>query len=117
MKRLILTEEEKNEIQSQHDEIDRQLMTFLLRRFKKEDRKLGDFDDKPLIVTEYTFEGYPGYGFNSFPSKKDMEKKLINMLYENNILENHPYDLDQRDPKRVRLIKTLRKFLDFVITK
>lgn len=117
MKRLILTEEEKNNIQSQHDEIDRSIMNFLLRRFKKEERKFGDFDGNPLIVTEYRFEGLPGYGFNSFASKKDMEKKIIEMLYENDILENHPYDLDQQDPKRVKLIKTLRKFLDFALTK
>ena len=117
MKRLILTEEEKNDIKSQHDDIDRAIMNFLLRRLKKEERKIGDFDDNPLIVTEYRFEGIPGYGFNSFASKKDMEKNLINMLYENDILENHPYDLDERDPKRVKLIKTIRKFLDFALNK
>ena len=117
MKRLIINEEEKKDIQSQHEEIDRKLMTTLLRRFKKEDRKLGDFDENPLIVTEYTFEGYPGYGFNSFASKKDMERKIVSMLYEKDIVEIHPYDLDERDPKRVKLIKTIRKFLDFALTK
>ena len=71
MKRVILTEEEKGDIKSQHDDIDTQLMTFLLRRFKKEERDInaGWEDVKPFKVTEYSFEGLPGYGFNSFSSK------------------------------------------------
>jgi hypothetical protein len=119
MKRIILSEEETNDIKSQHDDIDRKLMNFLLRRSKVEEKKIdgGWSDVEPLIVTEYTFEGLPGYGFNSFASKKEMEKKIIEMLYENDIVENHPYDLDQQDPIRVKTIKTIRKFLDFILVK
>ena len=119
MKRFLLSEEEKNDIKSQHDDIDRKLMTFLLRRHKIEERELGDDweDIEPIKVTEYTFEGYPGYGFNSFASKKEMEKKIIDMLYENDILDNWTYDLDQQDTKRVKTIKTIRKFLDFILPK
>jgi hypothetical protein len=119
MKRIILSEEEKDNIKSQHDDIDKKLMNFFLRRYKVEGRKIdGGWEDvKPLIVTEYTFEGMPGYGFNSFASKKDMERKIISMLYENDIVENHPYDLDEQDPIRVKTIKTIRKFLDFILQK
>jgi hypothetical protein len=117
MKRILLSEEETNDIKSQHEDIDRKLMNFLLRRTKVEERKIGDFDDNPLIVTEYRFEGLPGYGFNSWASKKEMERKIVSMLYENDIVENHPYDLDQQDPKRVKTIKTIRKFLDFILPK
>jgi hypothetical protein len=116
MRRVILSEEEKDDIKSQHDDIDRKLMNFLLRRHKVEERKIGD-DDDGFTVTDYTFEGLPGYGFNSFASKKDMEKKIIDMLYENDVLDNWPYDLDQQDPKRVKTIKTIRKFLDFILVK
>ena len=119
MKRIVLSEEETNDIKSQHDDIDRKLMNFLLRRHKIEEKKVGeDLDDvPPLIVTEYSFEGIPGYGFNSWASKKDMERKIISMLYENDIVENHPYDLDEQDPIRVKTIKTIRKFLDFILVK
>jgi hypothetical protein len=117
MKRIILSEEETNDIKSQHDDIDRKLMNFLLRRSKVEEKKIdgGWSDVEPLIVTTYTFEGLPGYGFNSFASKKEMEKKIIEMLYENDIVENHLYDLDQQDPIRVKTIKTIRTFLNFVL--
>jgi len=40
MKRIILSEEETNDIKSQHDDIDRKLMNFLLRRHKVEERKM-----------------------------------------------------------------------------
>jgi hypothetical protein len=119
MKRMILSEEETNDIKAQHDDIDRKLMNFLLRRYKVEEKKVDDgWDDvKPLIVTTYTFEGLPGYGFNTFASKKEIEKKIIEMLHENDILDNWTYDLDQQDPKRVKTIKTIRKFLDFILPK
>lgn len=119
MKRIILSEKETNDIKSQHDDIDRKLMNFLLRRHKVEERKFGndEFYDSLLEVTEYRFEGLPGYGFNSFASKKEMEKKIIDMLYENDIIDYWPYDLDQQDPKRVKTIKTIRKFLDFILVK
>ena len=106
----------KKILKEETGEIDKKIMNFLLRRFKKEERKLGDFDDNPLIVTEYRFEGLPGYGFNSWTTKKEMEKSIINMLYENNMLENHPYDLDEKDPERVILVKTIRRFLSYVLS-
>ena len=91
----ILTEEEKSNISSQHDEIDRNLLNFLIRRIKINKRKLNTIfnDVEPLEVTEYFFEGLPSYGFNSFDSKKDMENKLIEMLYENNITK-YVYDMN-----------------------
>jgi hypothetical protein len=46
--KLILNENEKNQISSQHEEIDSSLFNFLLRRIKKEKKDLGTdwFDDK-----------------------------------------------------------------------
>ena len=82
--KIVLNEEEKNQISSQHEEIDSRIFNFLMRRIKKEKRKLGsDWDDfKPIEVTEYTFEGLPGFGFNSFySSKKNIEKRISHLLY------------------------------------
>jgi hypothetical protein len=112
----ILTEEEKSNISSQHDEIDRNLLNFLIRRIKIEKRKLGGNwgDIEPLEVTEYTFEGYPSYGFTSYDSKKTMENKIIRMLFENDIIKD-VYDMDERDPKRIKIVKTIRNFLNFIL--
>jgi GTP-binding protein EngB required for normal cell division len=116
MGRMILSENEKNEIKNQYDDIDRSLMNFLLRRAKIEDKKIGE-DDSPINFKAVSFEGLPGYGFNSFRTKKEMEKSIIDMLYENDNIDFWPYDLDERDQRRIKVIKTIRNFIDFVILK
>ena len=115
--KILITEEEKNEISNSYDDIDRKLMTFLLRRVEKKERKIGIDDEYPINVIEITFSDLPGHGFNSFASKKEMEKKIIDMLYENDIIDYWLYDLDQQDPKRVKTIKTVRTFLNFIMPK
>ena len=114
--RIIVNENEKVDISTQYDEIDRNLFNFLIRRIKIEKRKLGGNwgDIEPLEVTEYTFEGHPSYGFTSYDSKKTMENKIIRMLFENDII-NDVYDMDERDPKRIKIVKTIRNFLSFIL--
>lgn len=117
--RNLITENEKQNISSQHDEIDRNLFNFLIRRIKVEEKKLNwasdfEYKDESLKVIEYTFDGYPGWGFNSFDSKKTMEKKIDRMLFENDIID-YIYDMDERNPERVKIVKTIRKFLNFIL--
>lgn len=110
---------EKNQISSQHEEIDSRLFNFLARRLKIQERTLdGNYGDgfEPLTVIEYSFEGVPGYGFTGYNSKKEMERKILNMLDENDIIDSHLYWLDERDPKRVKIVKTIRKFLNFILS-
>jgi hypothetical protein len=121
--RIKLTENEKDQISSKHEEIDSGLFNFLVRRIKVEEKDLGTdwFDQKPLRVTEYRFEGFPGYGFNSFSSKKDMEYKIVEMLIEDentDFVGDWFYGLQNvNNPERQKFIKTIRKFLNFVLTK
>lgn len=114
--KIILNEGEKQNISSQYDDIDRNLFNFLTRRIRVETKKLGeDFGDlDPLIVIQYTFEGYPQWGFNSFQNKKEMETKIIEMLYENDIID-YIYDMDERNPERMKIVKTVRNFLNFIL--
>ena len=114
--RLLIEDSEKKDILSQHDEIDQKIYNFLIRRIKVEEKNLGTdwFDQKPLKVTEYSFNGLPGYGFNSYMSKKDMERSIIIMLYENDVTD-YIYDMNENDPERKKIIKTIRKFLNFVL--
>jgi len=105
-------------LKEETEDIDRNVLNFLIRRIKKETKKLNnDYDDtEPLKLTEYTFEGLPEYGFNSFyNSKKDLEIKLCKMLYEIGVIDFWIYDLEPKDPKRIKLIKTLRQFLNNIL--
>ena len=117
---MLISEEEKNEIKSQHDDIDRNLMNFLLRRIQVNEKQIGSMweDIEPMTVTEYTFLELPGYGFNSFSSKKDTEKKIINMLYENDRVGEEVYEFkNELDKNRQKIIKTIRSFLNFILPK
>jgi hypothetical protein len=104
-----MTLNENDDISSQHEEIDSKLFYFLIRRLHVNERELGGNwgDFTPLKVKEYSFNGYD--------SKKTMERKIIEMLYENDIIE-YLYDMDERDPKRVKIIKTIRKFIKFMLS-
>jgi hypothetical protein len=115
MKQSVLSENE--EISSQHEDIDSKLFYFLMRRLKVSERELGSNlgDYEPLKIKEYKFEGFPGYGFTDYVPKKRMETKIIEMLSENDITD-YIYDMDEQNPKRVKIVKTVRKFLNFMLS-
>lgn len=112
--KIILNEDEKNQISSQHEEIDQSLFNFLLRRIKKNKRNISR-DSEDLNIIEYTFEGLPGYGFTNYVPKKRMETKIIEMLSENDITD-YIYDMDEQNPERIKIVKTIRKFLNFMLS-
>jgi hypothetical protein len=116
LRKIVITEEEKDNISNQHDDIDRTLLNFLLRRVEKKERKIGD-DEYSFNVTEISFMDLPGYGFNSFSNRKDMERKIINMLEENEITDLGSYNQYSLDTNRQKIIKTIRKFLNFIMPK
>ncbi len=115
MKQSVLSENEQ--ISSQHEDIDTKLFYFLIRRLKVSERELGGNwgDYEPLKTKEYKFEGFPGYGFTDYTTKKSMETKIIKMLSENDITD-YIYDMDEQNPERVKIVKTIRKFLNFMLS-
>lgn len=120
MKRVIVEEDDKNDILDQHEDIDRELFNFLLRRVKIEEKDLGTdwFDNRRILVNEYRFDGFPGYGFNSFDNKPTMEYKIIEMLVENTDYVGDWYfnnTQNGNNPERQKFIKTIRKFLNLIL--
>ena len=118
--RIIINENEKGQISSQHEEIDRSLFNFLLRRIKVEERDLGTdwLGDKPLRDTEYRFEGFPGFGFNSFNNRKQMELKIVEMLIEETDMIGDWFfgPNNVNNPERQKIMKTVRNFLNFILS-
>jgi hypothetical protein len=116
----------QNEISSQDGEIDSRIFNFLMRRIKKETRNIHqgfgtnyEFEDfEPLNVTEYTFEGFPRFGFNTFNNKKQMERKIIEMLIEETDLVGDWFfgPENVNNPERQKFMRTIRKFLNFILT-
>jgi seryl-tRNA synthetase len=122
MKRIVLSEEEKDDLSKKHEEIDRKLMNFLLRRYQIEEKTLpigiwSDEDDMPsLSWKEVHFVDFPGYNLSSYMSRKDMEWRILNMLEDAEKLNvddfrgNKGFDAD-----RQKKMKTIRAFLNFVL--
>ena len=49
-------------------------------------------------------------------SKKEMERSIFTMLYENDVVEDID-EMDERNPERVKIVKTIRQFLNFILPK
>ena len=124
MERIFLTEEEKGGISKKHEEIDRLLMNFLLRRYTVEEKTLpkssffdpDDDDLPPLSWKEVRFVDFPEYGLSSYMSRKDMEWKLLNMLEDAEKLNTDDFRGNRGfDADRQKKMKTIRAFLNFVL--
>jgi hypothetical protein len=116
--RILINEDEKNQISSQHEEIDSRLFNFLIRRITIVEKNIGGYidDSNPMKIKEYSFESLPGYGFNTFHTKREMERFIVDMLWEEGIINIYPYSKNEQDPERVKIMKTIRKFLNFVLS-
>jgi UTP-glucose-1-phosphate uridylyltransferase len=114
-RKILITEDEKNNISNQHSEIDGKLMNFLLRRVNVNEKQIGSEED-PIKFIEVRFTDFSGYGFTNFMSKKDMERSIFTMLYENDVVEDID-EMDERNPERVKIVKTIRQFLNFILPK
>lgn len=122
MRRIILTEEEKDDLSKKHEEIDRTLYNFLLRRYQIEEKTLpkgiwADEDDlPPLSWKEVHFVDFPGHSLSSYMSRKDMEWRLLNMLEDAEKLNVDDFRGNRGfDPNRQKKMKTIRKFLNLVL--
>jgi hypothetical protein len=117
--RIIINEDEKNDISSQHEEIDSNIFNFLIRRITVIDRNLSSElnDEKPLKVIEYRFDGFPGFGFNSFNNRKQMQNKILELLVDNDMIDDNFFSRPQNfyDPESQKILKTIRKFLNFIL--
>ena len=124
MKRIFLTEEEKDDLSKKHEDIDRTIYNFFLRRYKVEEKTLprstffdpDDDDLPPISWKEVNFVDFPGYGLSSFMSRKDMEWRLLNMLEEAEKLNTDDFRGNRGfDADRQKKMKTIRKFLNLVL--
>ena len=124
MKRIILTEEEKDELSKKHEDIDRKLMNFLLRRYQIEEKTLprstffdSEKDDSPPIRwKEVHFVDFPVNSLSSYMSRKDMEWRLLNMLEDAEKLNTEDFRGNRGfDADRQKTMKTIRAFLNFVL--
>lgn len=96
--------------------VDLKILQFLVRHINVEEKTLSDDPEFVLKVKSYKFNGLPGYSYNSFNTKKQIEYRIYEMLYENNItnIELTNERKKDYDKEQQRLIKTIRVFLKYI---
>jgi hypothetical protein len=112
--------ENNRESNSSNEEFDSYILNFLLRRVTITERKIGGNwgDFEPLKTTEYTFEGFPGYGFTSYQARPYWTKQILELLEEAEIIpENWHGDPRVKNSERQKIIKTVREFIKIILTK
>ncbi len=119
--------------------VEKELTSFLdnkkeIKRLKSEIEKLEKESEKnkskieelkkelklllPLKVIEYTFEGFPGYGFNSYQAKAYWTKQILELLEEAEIIpKNWHGDPRVKNSERQKIIRTVREFIKIILTK
>lgn len=112
--KIIITENERESISSQHEEFDSRILNFLMRRIKIEEPKYDILP--PIKVVTYSFGGYPDYGFNSFMTKYQIESRIISLLIDNDIVDIDLYaDNNKLNPEIQKIIRTIRRFLNIIL--
>jgi hypothetical protein len=103
MKELI-----KHILKEETEEIDRNVMNFLLRRYEINEVNI---DDSIRFKEIYFKVGDEYYGISMWDDKKRQIKKILDMLQENNVIEPVNNYSNQNDPYRQKVIRTIKKFL------
>jgi hypothetical protein len=103
MKELI-----KHILKEETEEIDRNVMNFLLRRYEINEVNIeGGSKFKEI----YFKVGDEYYGVSMWDDKKRQIRKILDMLQENNVIEPVNNYSNQNDPYRQKVIRTIKKFL------
>jgi hypothetical protein len=102
MKELI-----KNIIKEETEELDKNVWAFLIRRYEINEVNI----DNNIRFKEIYFKvGDEYYGVSMWDNKKRQIRIIMNMLEENNIIE--PFNnLNELNPERQKIVRTIKKFL------
>ena len=103
MKELI-----KHILKEETEEIDRNVMNFLLRRYEINEINI---DDNIKYKEIYFKVDDDYYGISTWDDKKRQIRKILDMLQENNVIEPVNNYSNQNDPYRQKVIRTIKKFL------
>jgi hypothetical protein len=102
----------KSVIKEETEEIDQNVMNFLLRRHKINEINI---DDRIKFKEVYFKVGDDYYGISLWDSRKRQIRKILNMLEENNVIEPINNFANENDPYRQKVVRTIKKFLSEIM--
>ena len=98
----------KSILKEETEEIDQNVMSFLLRRYKINEINI---DDRIKFKEVYFKVGDDYYGISMWDSKKRQVRKILEMLQDNNVIEPIDNFSNENDPYRQKVVRTIKKFL------
>jgi hypothetical protein len=98
----------KHILKEETEEIDRNVMNFLLRRYEINEVNI---DDNIKYKEIYFKVGDEYYGVSMWDNKKRQVRVILNMLNENNVIDPINNFANENDPYRQKIVRTIKKFL------
>lgn len=91
------------------------ILNFLLRRYKVEERNLGDEQDPIIYKTIFFDVDGETYTISTFQNKQEQRMTIIKMLIEHDVIE--PFNFYERhlDPYAQKVVKAVKSFLNQVM--
>jgi len=99
-------------LKEETEEIDKNVMNFLMRRYKVEEINI---DDRIIFKKVYFNVDGEFYSIGTFDNKKRQIRLILNMLEENNVIEPVDNFSNENDPYRQKIVRTIKRFLDQVM--
>ena len=99
-------------LKEETEDIDKNVMNFLMRRYKVEEINI---DDQIRFKKVYFKVDDDYYGIGTFDNKKRQIRLILNMLEDNNVIEPIDNFSNENNPYRQKVIRTIKKFLSHVM--
>ena len=100
----------RNILKEETEDLDKDILLFLKRRSNVKEIDLGN-DVKKMKSIVFNLGDGEIYVITSFMSKKEMERKILMMLYEANIIDDNVLQTNEKNLVRQKIMRTIRHFL------
>ena len=97
-------------LKEETEDLDKDILLFLKRRSNVKEIDLGN-DVKKMKSIVFNLGDGEIYVITSFMSKKEMERKILMMLYEANIIDDNVLQTNEKNLVRQKIMRTIRHFL------
>jgi len=99
-------------LKEETEEIDQNVLNFLLRRYKIKELDLGE---NLKFKNLYLEVGGDYYQISTWRSKKSNILEILNMLEENNVIEPVDNFSNENNFYRQKIVRTIKRFLNQVM--
>lgn len=102
-------------LQENEEDPTQKILNFLRRRYKVEERNLGDEQDPIIYKTIFFNVNGETYTISTFQNKQEQRMTIIKMLIEHDVIEPFNFYERQLDPYSQKVIRAIKTFINQVM--